>query len=69
MKLLIPSIYNVTILNIQIRTFESKTFTMENIYIYIAIKLKKLAIGGINCERKHPRVSVVSLWKVCLNLE
>ena len=56
MKLLIPSIYNVTILNIQIRTFESKTFTMENIYIYIyiAIKLKKLAIGGINCGRKHP---------------
>ena len=38
MKLLIPSIYNVTILNIQIRTFESKTFTMEKkIYIYIYI--------------------------------
>ena len=60
MKLLIPSIYNVTILNIQIRTFESKTFTMEkkNIYIYIyiffAIKLKKLAICGIKCGHKHP---------------
>ena len=37
MKLLIPSIYNVTILNIQIRTFESKTFTMEKKYIYIYI--------------------------------
>ena len=57
MKLLIPSIYNVTILNIQIRTFESKTFTMEKkiyIYIYFAIKLKKLAICGIKCGRKHP---------------
>ena len=41
MKLLIPSIYNVTILNIQIRTFESKTFTMENIYIYIYIYCNK----------------------------
>ena len=44
MKLLIPSIYNVTILNIQIRTFESKTFTMENIYRYIYCnKTKKVS--------------------------